>query len=79
MVSFGLRLRSREMAHQESGMNLLERVQDDTAEVAKIEAYPRLEDRQMLMVLSPKWARAAANNYIKGRVAGRALLHIGKA
>jgi translation initiation factor IF-3 len=53
-VKMTLRFRGREMAHQELGMNLLKRVQDDTAEVAKIEAYPRLEGRQMLMVLSPK-------------------------
>ncbi len=53
-VKITLRFRGREMAHQELGMNLLKRVQDDTAEIAKIEAYPRLEGRQMLMVLSPK-------------------------
>jgi translation initiation factor IF-3 len=53
-VKITLRFRGREMAHQELGMDLLRRVQDDTAEVAKIEAYPRLEGRQMLMVLSPK-------------------------
>ncbi len=53
-VKVTLRFRGREMAHQELGMNLLKRVQDDTAEVAKIEAFPRLEGRQMLMVLSPK-------------------------
>ena len=53
-VKVTLRFRGREMAHQELGMNLLKRVQDDTAEIAKIEAYPRLEGRQMLMVLSPK-------------------------
>jgi len=53
-VKMTLRFRGREMAHQELGMNLLKRVQDDTAEIAKIEAYPRLEGRQMLMVLSPK-------------------------
>ena len=53
-VKMTLRFRGREMAHQELGMNLLKRVQDDTAEVAKIEAYPRLEGRQMLMVLAPK-------------------------
>jgi translation initiation factor IF-3 len=35
-------------------MNLLKRVQDDTAEVAKMEAWPRMEGRQMLMVISPK-------------------------
>ena len=53
-VKMTLRFRGREMAHQELGMDLLKRVQDDTAEVAKIEAYPRLEGRQMLMVLAPK-------------------------
>ena len=53
-VKMTLRFRGREMAHQELGMNLLKRVQDDTAEIAKIEAYPRLEGRQMLMVLAPK-------------------------
>ncbi len=53
-VKVTLRFRGREMAHQELGMNLLKRVQDDTDEVAKIEAFPRLEGRQMLMVLSPK-------------------------
>ncbi len=53
-VKITLRFRGREMAHQELGMNLLKRVQDDTAEIAKIEAFPRLEGRQMLMVLSPK-------------------------
>ena len=53
-VKMTLRFRGREMAHQELGMDLLRRVQDDTAEIAKIEAYPRLEGRQMLMVLSPK-------------------------
>ncbi|NMW32144.1 translation initiation factor IF-3 [Altererythrobacter sp. RZ02] len=53
-VKLTLRFRGREMAHQELGMNLLKRVQDDTVEVAKVEAFPRLEGRQMLMVLSPK-------------------------
>ena len=53
-VKMTLRFRGREMAHQELGMDLLRRVQDDTAEIAKIEAYPRLEGRQMLMVISPK-------------------------
>jgi translation initiation factor IF-3 len=53
-VKMTLRFRGREMAHQELGMNLLIRVRDDTAEIAKIEAYPRLEGRQMLMVLAPK-------------------------
>ena len=53
-VKVTLRFRGRELAHQQLGMNLLKRVQDDTNEDAKIEAYPRMEGRQMLMVLSPK-------------------------
>jgi translation initiation factor IF-3 len=53
-VKVTLRFRGREMAHAQMGMKLLERVQDDTAEDAKIEQFPRLEGRQMMMVLSPK-------------------------
>ncbi len=53
-VKLTLRFRGREMAHQELGMNLLKRVQDDVDEIAKVEAFPRLEGRQMLMVLAPK-------------------------
>jgi len=53
-VKITLRFRGREMAHQHLGMDLLKRVQDDIAEVAKVEAFPRLEGRQMLMVLAPK-------------------------
>ena len=53
-VKVTLRFRGRELSHQQLGMNLLRRVQEDTAEVAKIEAYPRMEGRQMLMVLAPK-------------------------
>ena len=53
-VKVTLRFRGRELSHQQLGMDLLRRVQEDVAEVAKIEAYPRMEGRQMLMVLSPK-------------------------
>jgi translation initiation factor IF-3 len=53
-VKITLRFRGREMAHQHLGMDLLKRVQEDVAEVAKVEAFPRLEGRQMLMVLAPK-------------------------
>jgi len=49
-----LRFRGREMAHQELGMRVLERVRDDLLELAVVEAMPRLEGRQMVMVLSPK-------------------------
>jgi translation initiation factor IF-3 len=53
-VKVTLRFRGRELSHQQLGMNLLRRVQDDVAEIAKIEAFPRMEGRQMLMVLAPK-------------------------
>ncbi len=53
-VKVTLRFRGREMAHQNLGMDLLNRVRDDMEETAKVEAFPRLEGRQMLMVLSPK-------------------------
>ncbi len=53
-VKVTLRFRGRELSHQQLGMNLLRRVQEDIAEVAKVEAYPRMEGRQMLMVVSPK-------------------------
>ena len=53
-VKVTLRFRGRELSHQQLGMNLLRRVQEDVEEIAKVEAYPRMEGRQMLMVLSPK-------------------------
>ena len=53
-VKVTLRFRGRELSHQQLGMQLLQRVQDDVAEVAKVEAYPRMEGRQMLMVIAPK-------------------------
>ena len=53
-VKVTLRFRGRELSHQELGMNLLRRVQDDVAEIAKVEAFPRMEGRQMLMVIAPK-------------------------
>ena len=53
-VKVTLRFRGREMAHQELGMKLLSQVKQDTAEIAKVEAEPKLEGRQMLMVLAPK-------------------------
>ena len=53
-VKVTLRFRGREMAHQQLGVDLLKRVQEDVAEVAKVEAFPRLEGRQMVMVIAPK-------------------------
>jgi translation initiation factor IF-3 len=49
-----LRFRGREMAHQELGMRVLERVRDDLVELCQVEAMPKLEGRQMVMVLAPK-------------------------
>ena len=53
-VKITLRFRCREMAHQELGFKLLERVRDDTAEIAKIEQSAKFEGRQMIMVLAPR-------------------------
>ena len=53
-VKVTLRFRGREMAHQEFGVRLLERVRDDLEEHAVIEQFPKMEGRQMVMVLSPK-------------------------
>ncbi len=52
-VKMTLRFRGREMAHQELGLQLLFRVRDDLTEMAKVEAEPRLEGRQMIMILAP--------------------------
>ena len=52
-VKITLRYRGREMAHQDIGMKLLERVRDELAEQAQVEAMPKLEGRQMIMMLAP--------------------------
>ncbi len=53
-VKVTMRFRGRELAHQELGMNVLIRVRDDLDEIAKVEQMPRMEGRQMIMVVSPK-------------------------
>ena len=53
-VKVTLRFRGREMAHQELGANVLTRVREETDEFAKVEAMPKMEGRQMIMVLAPK-------------------------
>jgi len=53
-VKVTLRFRGREMAHQELGMKLLMQVRQDMQDIARIEAEPKLEGRQMTMVLAPK-------------------------
>lgn len=49
-----LRFRGREMAHQEIGMDLLKRVEADLAELGSVEQFPKMEGRQMTMVIAPK-------------------------
>ncbi len=53
-VKVTLRFRGREMAHQERGMNVLMRVRDELEEIGKVEQFPRLEGRQMTMVMAPR-------------------------
>jgi translation initiation factor IF-3 len=53
-VKITLRFRGRELAHQELGFQLLQRVKSDIEGMAKVEAEPRLEGRQMVMVLAPR-------------------------
>ena len=53
-VKVTMRFRGREMAHQDLGVKVLERVRDELADLSKIETYPRLEGRQMVMVLTTK-------------------------
>ncbi len=49
-----MRFKGREMAHQEFGMQMLERIRDELIEIAQVEQMPKLEGRQMVMVLAPK-------------------------
>jgi translation initiation factor IF-3 len=49
-----LRFRGREMAHQELGMQLLKRVEADLAEIGQVEQFPKMEGRQMVMMVGPK-------------------------
>lgn len=53
-VKVTMRFRGREMAHQDLGLAVLRRVEGDVAQLAKVEAFPRLEGRQMTMVMAPK-------------------------
>jgi translation initiation factor IF-3 len=48
-----LRFRGREMAHQELGMELLKRIEEDLAEIGTVELHPKMEGRQLTMVLAP--------------------------
>lgn len=52
-VKITLRFRGREMAHQNLGRELLERVAEDTKEIGKVENFPKMEGRQMVMMIGP--------------------------
>lgn len=49
-----VRYRGREMAHREIGMDLLKRIEKDLEELATVEQFPKMEGRQMIMVMAPK-------------------------
>ncbi len=53
-VKVTLRFRGREMAHQDLGLDLLNRIRDDVGETGKVEAMPKLEGRQMVMMIAPR-------------------------
>ncbi len=53
-VKVTMRFRGREMVHQDLGLKLLQKVRDELEEVAKVEQFPRLEGRQMTMVMAPR-------------------------
>ncbi|MEI2386186.1 translation initiation factor IF-3 [Breoghania sp. JC706] len=53
-VKVTLRFRGREMAHQDLGYKLMQKVKEETAEIAKVEFEPKVEGRQMIMILAPR-------------------------
>ena len=53
-VKLTIRFRGRELAHQDLGMQLLRKVESETEEIAKVEAVPKMEGRQMIMVIAPR-------------------------
>jgi translation initiation factor IF-3 len=53
-VKVTLRFRGRELVHQELGVKVLERVRDDLATIGKVEQFPKMEGRQMTMVIAPR-------------------------
>ena len=53
-VKVTMRFRGREMAHQERGLMVLDRVRDELEELAKVEQWPKMEGRQMIMVIAPR-------------------------
>ncbi|MDR2174065.1 MAG: translation initiation factor IF-3 [Burkholderiales bacterium] len=61
-VKVTLRFRGREMAHQEFGVRLIDRIKEETESIATVEQYPKLEGRQMVMMLAPKKATSAKHH-----------------
>lgn len=53
-VKVTLRFRGRELAHQDLGAKVLDRIRDEVADLAKVEQYPKMEGRQMIMVIAPR-------------------------
>mgnify|MGYP001002101075 CR=1 FL=1 len=53
-VKVTLRFRGRELAHQELGAKVLDRIRDEVADLAKVEQFPKMEGRQMIMVIAPR-------------------------
>lgn len=55
-VKFSMRFRGREMAHQDVGMEVFKRIKEELAELIKIETHPKMEGRQMIMIVAPESA-----------------------
>jgi translation initiation factor IF-3 len=53
-AKISLRFRGREMAHQQLGMDMMKRIEADLSELAQVEQFPKMEGRQMIMVLAPR-------------------------
>jgi translation initiation factor IF-3 len=53
-AKMSLRFRGREMAHQELGMEMMKRIEEDLQEIGTVEQYPKMEGRQLIMVVAPK-------------------------
>ena len=61
-----LRFRGREMAHQELGIELLKRIEADLAELGTVEQFPKMEGRQLIMVLAPNTKKKGGSQAAKG-------------
>jgi translation initiation factor IF-3 len=61
-VKFTLRFRGREMAHIELGRQVLERVRDDLKDMSKVDYHPKMEGRQMMMIIAPDPTAIAQND-----------------